>query len=110
MFTRLRFVNGPLVLLEFASAPQFELISNLFSVMCRCCDHGVTMIGAAVHGMQMPSPQFAMLLNRLVDDRTFRFVEHDRFVDHPPTRPIGQQRPWNAFAFVPLRPAPLISR
>ena len=96
--------------LELASAPRFELIPYLFSVMARRCDDRVTMIRATVHRVQIPSAKFAMLPNRFLDDSSLRFIEHDRFVDHPLQRPIGQQRLRNVFTFVPLRPAPFISR
>ncbi len=71
---------GPLMVLQLACAPRFQLISNLLPAMASRRDHGVAMVGAAVHRVKAPPTKLAMPGDRFLHNRTLYFVKNDRFL------------------------------
>lgn len=46
--------------------------------------------------------------NRFLDDLAFRFIEHDRFLNHLPEAPICQQWLRDLISFMPLGPTSFV--
>jgi hypothetical protein len=80
-------------LIQFPGAPGLELFANFIGVAIGG-DHHVHVIGAAVHGVQMPTSDLTMIRNGSFDEATLLPIEGARILGHLDFRFELPDRTW----------------